>query len=102
MFVRVVGRKLFGNISECMFPTDSQVNAIGIYVNGEIQIVYGIVFFFRYFEFKMFVYVIHMVYDCLFVCFVLVKNDQNVVYVSFVRMPECVLYLGIQVSDGIF
>ena len=53
-------------------------------MNGEIQVVYGIVFFFRYFEFQMLVSVILMVHNCLLICGVLVKDDQNVVYVSFV------------------
>jgi hypothetical protein len=53
-------------------------------VNGKIQVVYGIVYFFRKFEFQMLVSVIHMVHNYCFICFVLVKDDQNVVYVSFV------------------
>jgi len=32
----------------------------------------------------MLVYVIHMVHNCLSICYVLVKNDQNVIYVPFV------------------
>jgi len=35
-------------------------------------------------EFQMLVCVIHMVHNCLFICFVLVKDGQNVIYVSFV------------------
>jgi len=32
----------------------------------------------------MLAYVIHMAHNCLFIGFVLVKDDQNVTYVSFV------------------
>jgi hypothetical protein len=46
VFGGVVRRELYGNISMCRFPLDSQVSAVGVSVNGKIQVVYGIVFFF--------------------------------------------------------
>ena len=44
MFEGVVRRELYGNISKCGFPIGFYVNAIGVSVNGKIQVIYGLFF----------------------------------------------------------
>ena len=73
--MRVVGRELYDYIGVCGFSVDFQACVIVISVNGEVQVVYRVVFFFRYFKLQVFVSIIHMVYDRLFVCSILVKDD---------------------------
>ena len=41
MFEGVVRRVLYSNISKCGFPVDFYVSAIGVSVNGKIQVIYG-------------------------------------------------------------
>jgi hypothetical protein len=43
----MVRREVYGNISMCKFPIDSYVNVFGVSVNGKLEVVYVIVFFFR-------------------------------------------------------
>ena len=104
VFQWVVGRKLYGSISMCRFPIDSYVFAVGVSVNGKIQVVHGIVFFFRQFEFQMLVYVLNVAHYCLSIGFVLVKYDQNVMYIFFVVYYLCfqsiVLCMFLQKTEG--
>ena len=62
---------------------------------------------FRDFDFQMLVNLIHVVHNHLFICFVLDKDDQNVVYVSFVvysilflYFPNIVLYIFLLGIEG--
>ena len=53
-------------------------------MDGEIKVVCYVVFLFEYFELKVSVYVVYMIYDYLFICSVLVEDDQNIFNVSLV------------------
>jgi len=47
LFDGVIRRKLCSDISKCGFAIDFYVNAIGVSVNGQFQVIYVTVFFFR-------------------------------------------------------
>jgi hypothetical protein len=45
MFKQMVRRELFGSICACGFPIDTYIDIIVVSVDGEVKVVYEIIFF---------------------------------------------------------
>jgi hypothetical protein len=80
----MVGRELYGSVGTCKFTVEAYVYNVLVKKKKKIKVVCYVVFLLEYFELKVSVYGVYMVYDYLFICSVLVENDQNIIILSLV------------------
>ena len=83
MTVRVVGRKVYCNVYAHWFSVDAKVHITGVPINGLVKIVCDTVLFCGYFEFQVFINIIHEVMNSVLIYFVLIKYYQYSVNIPF-------------------